>query len=99
MNHKVRTRFLPATDTEGGRIAAYLLGKQETNRQPSITRGYDYSLDPAAAHLKVAEDLIEREFGDRALTMRLWYRHSTDTGYVFDDFFESVRDGEVGRVA
>lgn len=69
---KITTRKLKATDTLGERVCA------TQDNGGTITRGYDYGLNPEDAHRKVAGELTGRS----PLSMTLV--EVTPTGYIFE---------------
>ena len=69
----IGTKYLPATDTKGGRIKA-----KASSAPYSITIPYDHSLDVEQAHAKAAMQLAAK------LDWRGEYAAGgNDTGYVF----------------
>tara|TARA_B100001093_G_scaffold339802_1_gene324569 strand:- start:309 stop:788 length:480 start_codon:yes stop_codon:yes gene_type:complete len=78
----IRTHFQGATDTNGDRIIAKLVGPADSDMQQQITVPYRYELDGGANHYFAAYQLIQK-WGWRLHDPEEMVCQSLDTGYLF----------------
>jgi hypothetical protein len=75
----IETKFIPATNTKGARVKAFVFNGQQ------VTRPYNYEKSELEAHFEVVQAFIAEKFGDMPISdnsKTLTYG-STQAGYFF----------------